>query len=64
MNNNDKSFIALLLRSSDEGEGYRKVSLTLWPLVEKFQAKELIEINYEKRMVKLSEKGEIVAKYL
>ncbi len=60
----DKSFVKLILRSEDSGNGWRAVSKIVWPLVENFEHQELLEIDEENKLIKLSEVGKIVAKYL
>ena len=64
LSDKDKGFIRLLMRSPDNGEGWRKVSNMLWPLVERFDAQELIERDDGMHMVRLSEKGQTVSEYL
>jgi hypothetical protein len=58
------SFIRLVLRSDDVGDGWRNVSNILWRLVRDFKPKELIEIDEPNSRVRLSERGQIVAEYL
>lgn len=58
----DKGFLHLILRSPDLGDGWRRVSDMVWPLVEKFPHQELIETRQSE--VRLSEKGVTVAGYL
>ncbi len=60
---NEKSFLKLLLRSPDEGDGWRKVSSMVWPLVESFGPKELIETK-DSNMVRLSERGLVLVDYM
>ncbi len=45
MNDADKEFLRLLLRSPDEGDGWRSFSKTLWPLVSMFESPDLLEID-------------------
>lgn len=40
-----KSFLRLVQRSKDIGDGWRQVSAVLWPLVIGFENKELIEVD-------------------
>lgn len=66
ISDNSRGFLKLLLRSPDIGEGWRKVSKTTRPLVEKFPEKELLEIQDHAdgtARVRLSEKGRIVVEY-
>ena len=60
-------FLRLLLRSPDNGDGWRYVSKVLWTLVEKFGRPELIEaIPTEDGSghVRLTERGLIVCDYI
>lgn len=61
---NNRSFLKLLLRSPDIGDGWRKVSDVVWPLVEQFDKPELLEKDTDGRRVKLSPDGETVVAYL
>lgn len=63
----DVSFIRLLQRSTDTGDGWRNVSTLLWRLVERFPHKELLETDLKidgSGKVRLSERGRIVVEYL
>jgi hypothetical protein len=64
MDNTDKKMIRLLLRSKDNGNGWRNVSNAVWPLIERIKAKELFEIEESEKRIRLSTEGKIVAKYL
>jgi hypothetical protein len=57
-----RSFLALIMRSPDLGDGWRSVSTQVWPLVEAFEAQDLIEKG--NLTVRLSEKGQAVAQYV
>lgn len=63
LSDNSRSFLKLLLRSSDLGEGWRQVSTGVWPLVEQFEEKELLELNEIEKKVRLSPLGETVVNY-
>lgn len=59
------AFIRLIERSDDLGDGWRSVSKAVWPLVQKTVLPgELLEIDTENRRVRLSDKGEVVSKYV
>lgn len=61
----DKGFLALLQRSHDLGFGWRQASELIWEkVVERFPHPELLEKDAQTRMVRLSERGEIVMEYL
>lgn len=60
----DKSFLQLILRSPDLGEGWRNVSNALWRFVEEFSAQELLDRDGNLKRVRLSEKGKVIADYL
>ena len=60
----DKSFMSLILRSPNRGDGWRTVSDTCWPLVVMFTAKDLIEVDEENKRVRLSPEGETIAMYM
>ena len=60
----DKTFMALVRRSPDRGEGWRSVSDTLCPMVEQLARPELFEIDAEAKRVRFSEEGTIVAAWL
>jgi hypothetical protein len=61
---NNRSFLKLLLRSPDIGDGWRQVSDVVWPLVSGFDKKELLELNEDEKRVRLSPDGLVVANYL
>ena len=52
------------MRSPDKGDGWRKVSLTAYPLVERFPHQDLIERDDENLRVRLTEKGKTVVEYV
>lgn len=58
------TFIRLLQRSPDRGEGWRSVSQTLWKIVEGFGAPDLLEVDAANRRCRLTDKGLAVAEYL
>jgi len=58
------NFLRLVQRSEDIGDGWRQVSDILWQLVERFDRPELIDKDADKKRVRLSERGLIVAGYL
>lgn len=61
-----KGFMALIMRSPDQGGGWRRVSKMVWPLVARAALPdELIEVRPEgdAGMVRLTERGEAVALY-
>ena len=64
LSDQDRNFIRLVLRSRDVGEGWRKVSPTLWKLVELFKHDELLERDKDGLRVRLTQKGNVVAEYL
>lgn len=67
LSDNDLSFIRLIQRSDDRGDGWRSVSSLLWKLVDGFPHKELIEAERHEDgtgRVRLSDKGNTVAEYL
>ena len=57
------SFLKLLLRSPDIGEGWRNVSASVWPLVLAFPHQELLETK-DGNAVRLSERGLTVVDYI
>lgn len=64
---NDLSFLHLVMRSPDQGEGWRKVSKACWPLIEKFGHPELIEAEPTPEgggRMRLSERGAAVVDYV
>ena len=64
LSKNDKHVIELIQRSENIGDEWRKVSPILWKFMEDFQAKELLDIDKEQKLVRLSTAGQIVVKYL
>lgn len=56
-----KAFLALVMRSPDIGDGWRKVSQQVWPLVEAFEAPDLIEKG--DMCVRLTEAGNTVFRF-
>ncbi len=59
----DIEFLKLILRSEDQGEGWRNVSQILWPLVTAFPYPELIRMR-NGNQVKLSKRGLIIMDYI
>lgn len=59
----DRSFLKLLLRSPDIGDGWRKVSSVVWPLVLEFPHPELIRLRNGCE-VRLSKSGLVLVDYL
>lgn len=69
-----KSTIRLILRSSDLGDGWRRVSPACWSLIERFAHQELIErrepadyldgVPQTWGRVRLTERGRILADYI
>jgi len=59
----DITFLKLLLRSPDVGEGWRNVSKTVWPLISQFPHRELIRVR-NGNQVRLSGRGKIVVDYI
>ncbi len=67
LSDHEDSFLRLILRSPDRGDGWRTVSSILWRLVEGFGPKELIEFEEAPEgggKVRLSDAGKIVVRYL
>ena len=71
----DKDFLKLLMRSPDEGEGWRRVSELLWPMVQAQHERtpELLrikslpsdnEVDEYRRYVRLSAEGKVVVEWL
>lgn len=60
----EKSFLKLVERSPDRGEGWRQCTEATWPLVEKFSRTELVERDEEKRKIRLTARGRDVLEYL
>lgn len=61
----DKDFLRLIARSLPYGEReWKQVSVLLWPMVERFPHKDLIETDPSIRRVRLSEQGQTVLHYL
>lgn len=59
----DKSLLKLIGRSKDVGDGWRKVSVTLWPMVSMANP-DLVELDDENHRVRLTDTGTIVLTYL
>jgi hypothetical protein len=62
-----RQFLRLLLRSPDLGDGWRRVSKMVWPLVEEFTEQDLIEKLESDEgggNVRLSQKGQAVIEYV
>ena len=60
----DKSFLSLLLRSDDLGDGWRRVSSAVWTLVDEFPHKKLIQTWPAQQKVRLTRTGKVVVEYL
>ncbi len=64
LEDNEISVLKLIERSKDIGDGYRKVSPTLWKgLIENFSRPELIE-KLDGDKVRFSPKGLVIIEYL
>lgn len=63
LSDKDVSFLKLILRSKDVGDGWRNVSAAVWPLVTEFPHPELIRVR-NGNQVRLSRRGMIVADYI
>jgi hypothetical protein len=67
LTDNENSFLRLLMRSPDRGDGWREVSRTCRPLVDSFAHQELIEKKTNEDgsgMVRLSDRGSVLVDYL
>lgn len=67
LSQNDNSFLRLLMRSPDKGEGWRAVSETCRPLIDSFAHQELLEKKTNEDgflMVRLSDRGAVLVDYL
>lgn len=67
MDDKEIGFLRLLMRSPDIGDGWRKVSSVVWPLVDGFKRPELIESEGSREnggRVRLSERGAVVVYYV
>lgn len=60
----DKYFLALLDRAPDLGDGWRQVAKVIWPIVEGFSKRELLELDEEHLRVRLNDAGRVVTRYL
>lgn len=58
------SFLKLILRSADVGDGWRQCSFHVYPLAETFKHPELLELNEGAKQVRLSARGLVVADYI
>ena len=59
------SFLRLIERSDDIGDGWRQCSPILWNhFIQGFHHTELIELKENEKQVRLSERGKIVVEYL
>jgi hypothetical protein len=61
----DRNILQLLLRSPDVGEGWRNVSEVVWPFIENFNEKSLIETEKHDKggRVRLTHDGRVVCKF-
>lgn len=51
-----KGLLALINRSPDQGDGWRNVSDTCWPLVRDMPL-ELVEIDADNQRIRMNDKG-------
>ena len=59
------SLLKLIHRSRDLGDGWKQCSEPLWlGLILPYAKLELVELNQDKKQVRLSEKGKVVVEYL
>lgn len=63
MTQEQKALLRLILRSPDNGDGWRKVSAMLWPHVVEYRHPVLTEIDEENRFIRLTPEGETVLRY-
>jgi acetamidase/formamidase len=60
-----KSFVALIVRSEDKGDGWRQVSKAVWPLVAKAALPtDLLEVDADTLRVRFTDAGNAVAAYV
>ena len=64
LSDNDLSFLKLLMRSPDLGDGWRKSSERVWPLVTGFSKQELVELDHDNKRVRLTPDGEVLTRYI
>lgn len=64
LSDNDRSFLQLLMRSPDLGDGWRQSSEVVWPLVAKFSKQELVELDNDNKRVRLTPDGDVLVRYL
>lgn len=66
LTNSQENFLRLILRSPDIGEGWRRFSKQVWPLIENFGRKEMLEVDGTKEggKIRLSERGLVVCDYI
>lgn len=60
----EKDIIMLILRSNDQGDGWRKVSNILWDTVTREAPKALVDIDYIGQRIRLNADGLVVVRYL
>jgi hypothetical protein len=63
----EKSFLKLIMRSPDDGDGWRNVSAPVWRWAESFPRRELVELSPNpdgSGRLRLSERGQTVKDYL
>lgn len=59
----EKSFMRLIQRSPDTGEGWRQVGKMLWPAVIEFHRPELTELDCENRRIRFTAEGITIMRY-
>lgn len=60
----DQTIIALIVRTKEHDDGWRKVNHRLYSFFDSFKTPDLIEFDKEQGRVRLTAEGKIVAKHL
>lgn len=61
-NDRVKGLLALIERSPDQGEGWRNVSGTCWPLIVNMPD-DLVQIDHDNRRIRMTKEGHAVLRY-
>lgn len=59
-----RDLLRLIVRSPDNGDGWRKVSKLLWPTVTQYTNPALVELDADNMRLRLTTEGQTVARYL
>ena len=60
----DKDIFSLIMRTRDIGDGWRQCSDTIWKWLGKLQGSEFVELDADKKRIRITESGSAVCRFL